>query len=53
MSLTIDELKEKIAMVIRDIESLRKEGDSSRKIETLCEYKEYLEDQLKDLTASK
>jgi ribosomal protein L29 len=47
--LTIDELKEKIEQVKKDLESLRATGDASRKLEILNEYKTYLEDELKML----
>ena len=53
MSLTIDELKEKIKMVEKDITSLQANGDSTKKIETLSEYHSYLKDQLIELTNSK
>ena len=46
MSLTIDELKEKIKQVEKDIEALRSAGDTSRKLEVLCEYQRYLEEEL-------
>lgn len=44
--LTIEQLQEKIAMVSKDLESLRQNGDSNTKVETLSEYKLYLEDEL-------
>jgi hypothetical protein len=47
--LTIPELKEKIERVKQDLESLRRTGDASRKLEILSEYKTYLEDELKVL----
>ena len=46
MSLTIDELKEKIKQVEQDIDLVRRTGQSGRKLEVLCEYKEYLEEEL-------
>ena len=48
-SLTIVDLKEKIAKVVVDLEALRTTGESSRKLEILSEYKSYLEDELKML----
>ncbi len=53
MSLTISELKEKIAKVELDLEELRRTGDSSRKTEVLTEYKNYLKDELKILENEK
>ena len=47
--LTIEELQDKIAKVVIDIEALRNTGESSKKLEILSEYKEYLEDELKFL----
>jgi hypothetical protein len=47
MSLTIEELKGKIAVTKQDLEELRLTGDSSRKLEVLSEYLAYLEDELK------
>jgi len=47
--LTILDLQEKIEKVKVDLESLRTTGESSRKLEILSEYKEYLEDELKFL----
>lgn len=48
-SLTVTDLKEKIAKVEVDLEALRNTGESSRKMEILSEYKTYLEDELKFL----
>lgn len=47
--LTIEELQDKISKVIIDIEALRNTGESSKKLEILSEYKEYLEDELRFL----
>ena len=47
--LTISDLQEKIEKVKVDLEELRLTGESSRKLEILSEYKEYLEDELKFL----
>lgn len=44
--LTIDELQKKIKMVEEDIDLLRRTGQGGRKLEVLCEYKEYLEEEL-------
>ena len=49
MSLTIQEMKEKIERVTSDIELLRMNGDASRKLEVLIEYKKYLEEDLEML----
>ena len=46
MTLTIAELREKIAKVVIDLEELSRTGDASRKTEVLSEYKSYLEDEL-------
>lgn len=46
-ALTSEELKEKIEMVKKDIELLRSTGETGRKLEVLCEYREYLEDELR------
>ena len=46
MSLTIDELKEKIKQVENDIVRLNNQGETGRKFEVLNEYKKYLEDEL-------
>ena len=45
--LTIPELKEKIAMVDKDIERLRSTGADLKHISALTEYKSYLEEDLK------
>jgi len=47
--LTIESLKEKIKKVDEDIDALRRQGDASRRLEVLNEYKAYLEDELKFL----
>ena len=44
--LSIREYEEKIKQVIEDINTLRLAGDSGRKLDVLCEYKEYLEEEL-------
>ena len=49
MSLTVTDLQAKINKVKEDLESLRSTGESSRKLEVLNEYKEYLEDELREL----
>ncbi len=49
MTLTVQALREKIAKVDEDLEALRMTGDSSRKIEVLTEYKDYLKEELKIL----
>lgn len=51
--LSIIELEEKIAKVVKDIELLRSTGDASRKLEILNEYKTYLEDEVRFLKNEK
>jgi hypothetical protein len=51
--LNINELQEKINMVSKDIESLRQQGASNTKIETLSEYKVYLEEEINQLKLTK
>lgn len=46
MSLTISEMEEKIKKVDDDISQLRLTGDSSRKLEVLTEYREWLNEEL-------
>lgn len=46
---TIQDLKDKIAMVDKDLASLRSEPGSERKLSVLAEYKEYLKDELRML----
>ncbi len=53
MSLTVDELKEKIKQVDEDINFLSNQGTSGRKFEVLNEYKKYLEEELENLKNSK
>jgi len=47
--LSISDLEAKIKQVIADLELLRSTGESSRKMEVLSQYKEFLEDDLKAL----
>jgi hypothetical protein len=47
--LSISDLEAKIKQVIDDLELLRSNGESSRKLEILAQYKEFLEDDLKAL----
>ena len=49
MSLTIQELKDKLIMIEKDLETLRMTGESGRKLEVLAEYKEYIRDEIKFL----
>lgn len=44
--LTSEQLEEKIKQVEKDIEALRLTGESSRKLEVLGQYNEYLKDEL-------
>jgi hypothetical protein len=48
--LSIEELKAKIEMVENDIRQLRIDGGNDRKSTILTEYKEYLIDELSQLT---
>lgn len=47
MSLDVQSLQAKIAMIDKDIDRLTKEPGNDRKIQVLREYKEYLQDELK------
>ena len=47
--LSISDLEAKIKQVVDDLEVLRSNGESSRKLEILSQYKEFLEDDLKAL----
>jgi hypothetical protein len=49
MSLTIQELKDKLVMIEKDLETLRLTGESGRKLEVLAEYKEYIRDEIRFL----
>jgi len=40
-------LEEKIRQVNKDIEIVKEQGETGRKLEVLYEYKEYLEDELR------
>ncbi len=46
--LTVEEFEQKIAQVNKDLDELRKQGNASRKIEVLMEYKAFLEEDLRD-----
>lgn len=47
MSLSIEELQDKIKMVKQDMQTVRGTMGSEKKIEALSAYLDYLEDQLK------
>jgi hypothetical protein len=49
LGLTVEQLKEKIEKVKEDLKSFQAEGNSVRKVDILIEYKEYLEDELRNL----
>ena len=49
MSLNVQQLTEKIAIVDKDIKQLQADGCADRKLFTLQDYKSYLEDELKAL----
>ena len=48
-NLTIQALKAKIETVDTDIQKIQADGESPRKVETLTEYKKYLQDELLSL----
>jgi hypothetical protein len=48
-SLTVVQLKEKLAMIDKDIASLRGEVGNERKLQVLSEYKEYVQDEIKQI----
>lgn len=45
--LTVKDLKAKLLIIEKDLESLRREGGSIRKVEVLTEYKSYIQDEIK------
>ena len=49
MTLNIQELKDKINLVNQDIDTLRKEPGSDKKLILLTQYQEYLLDELNQL----
>jgi hypothetical protein len=51
--LTAEELQERITRVTADLDQLSVGGDMGRKLEVLTQYKEYLEEQLQELTGPK
>lgn len=48
-ALTIQELKEKLSMIDKDIESLRGEAGNDRKLAVLNDYRDYIKDEIKFL----
>lgn len=50
MNLTVQQLKEKIEQVERDMERARSEASADMKVTALSTYKEYLLDELKGMT---
>lgn len=48
-NVTIQELKEKLSMIDKDIERLRSSGADLRHITILGEYKDYIKDEIKFL----
>ena len=48
-SITITQLKEKLVMIDKDLASLRGEVGNERKLQVLAEYKEYIQDEIKQL----
>ncbi len=53
MSLTEEQLRERITRVDEDMKNLRSSGADEKKIFTLIQYKEYLQDELKQLEQRK
>jgi len=51
-NLTPEAIREKIAKVMKDLQALQSTGDVGRRFEVLSEYKEYLEEELKELQRS-
>jgi hypothetical protein len=47
MSLTVEQIQERITRVEEDIKKLRSSGAEEKKLIALGEYKEYLKDELK------
>jgi hypothetical protein len=47
--LTVEQLKDKIEQVESDIKKMQGEGGLDRKVAVLIEYKDYLNDELKEL----
>jgi hypothetical protein len=47
--LTPESIRQKIDNVVRDLQSLQSQGDIGRRFEVLSDYKEYLEEELRDL----
>lgn len=45
--MTLEQLKEKIEQVSKDLREIQSDGGNVRKVEALSEYKRYLEDELK------
>jgi hypothetical protein len=50
MTLSVPEIKEKIAMVEQDIERARSEANADMKVIALSSYKDFLLDELKGMT---
>jgi len=47
--LTVKELKEKLSIIEKDLETLRSTGESGRKLEVLSDYRDYIKDEIKFL----
>lgn len=47
MSLTVQQLQERITRVEEDIKKLRQTGADEKKLTTLAEYRDYLKDELR------
>lgn len=47
--ITIEELQEKVKRVEQDIQALMSKGNTTRGIDVLSEYKQYLEDEIRML----
>lgn len=48
--LTLEALTEKLAMIDSDLASLRANPGNDRKIAVLAEYREYIQDEIKNLS---
>lgn len=49
MSLTVQQLKEKLEMIDKDLSKLKSEPFNDKKISILSEYREYIEDEIRML----
>lgn len=47
--MSIDDLTEKLALIDKDLERLRKEAGNDRQLSALVEYRDYILDEIKTL----